>query len=94
MGLAPYLLTLAQACAVEVIEPEHIYCCGFAGDKGLFVPELNASALSTLKQQIPPDCHSGYSNSRTSEIGLSHHAGIPYRSLLFLLDSVSQARQA
>jgi D-lactate dehydrogenase len=94
MGLAPYLLTLAQACAVEVIEPEHIYCCGFAGDKGLFVPELNASALSTLKQQIPPDCHSGYSNSRTCEIGLSHHAGIPYRSLLFLLDSVSQARQA
>lgn len=93
MGLGPYLSALAQACAQEVIEPEHIQCCGFAGDKGLFVPELNASALSTLKLQLPANCHNGYSNSRTCEIGLSHHAGIPYRSLLFLLDSVSQARQ-
>lgn len=28
----------------------------------------------------------GYSNSRTCEIGLSAHAGIPYRSILYLVD--------
>jgi D-lactate dehydrogenase len=89
MGLAHDLRQVAHACADEVIEPEGIECCGFAGDKGMTVPELNASALSTLKAQIPKNCKSGYSNSRTCEIGLSQHAGIDYQSLLCLLDEVS-----
>ncbi|QHJ10481.1 hypothetical protein FX988_00695 [Paraglaciecola mesophila] len=89
MGLAGHLQTLAHACSETVIEPNGIECCGFAGDKGFFMPELNRSALRHLQAQIPADCKAGYSNSRTCEIGLSHHSGIPYRSLLLLLDDVS-----
>ncbi len=89
MGIANDLRQVAHACAGEVIEPEGIECCGFAGDKGMTVPELNASALSTLKSQIPKNCTTGYSNSRTCEIGLSQHSGIDYQSLLCLLDEVS-----
>lgn len=92
MGLSDTLLKAAQACAKEVIIPEHIECCGFAGDKGFFTPELNESALSPLKAQIPQNCTRGFSNSRTCEIGLTHHSGIPYRSILYLLDEASQPR--
>ena len=45
MGIAEHLRTLAKTCAETVIEPEGIHCCGFAGDKGMTLPELNASAL-------------------------------------------------
>ncbi len=89
MGIAAQLRQVAQACATQVIEPEGISCCGFAGDKGMTQPELNASALNTLKTQIPSNCTQGYSNSRTCEIGLSQHSGIDYQSLLVLLDEVS-----
>lgn len=83
------LLQLAQQCAAEVIVPEHIECCGWAGDKGFTTPELNAAALLPLKSQIPEHCTRGYSNSRTCEIGLSQHSGITYQSILYLVDEVS-----
>ncbi|SHE31774.1 FAD-binding and (Fe-S)-binding domain-containing protein [Vibrio gazogenes] len=89
MGLEDVMLKLAQACAREVIVPEHIQCCGWAGDKGFTTPELNQAALQPLKSQIPPDCKRGFSHSLTCEIGLSHHSGIPYQSILYLVDEVS-----
>jgi D-lactate dehydrogenase len=35
---------------------------------------------------VPKGCGSGYSTSRTCEIGLADHAGISYRSLAYLVD--------
>ncbi|MGB5854193.1 MAG: FAD-binding and (Fe-S)-binding domain-containing protein [Oceanisphaera sp.] len=90
MGLADKMLHLAQRCATKVVVPEHISCCGFAGDKGFTLPELNASALATLKQQVPNGCTRGISNSRTCELGLSHHSGINYESILYLVDEASR----
>ncbi|MGE4535242.1 FAD-binding and (Fe-S)-binding domain-containing protein [Halomonas sp.] len=89
MGLGDKMVALARACAEEVVVPAEITCCGFAGDKGFSVPELNASALSGLAEQVA-GCSAGYSNSRTCEIGLSRHGEIPYRSILSLLDRASQ----
>jgi len=89
MGLTVSMQELANACASEVIVPEHIECCGWAGDKGFTTPELNAAALQTLKQQVPSNCTRGFSNSRTCEIGLSHHSGIPYQSILYLVDEAT-----
>ncbi|MFQ2667013.1 FAD-binding and (Fe-S)-binding domain-containing protein [Aeromonas caviae] len=90
MGLGEKMLALARACAREVIIPEHIQCCGFAGDKGLMTPELNAAALASLPAQVPRDCRQGFSNSRTCEMGLSQHAGIPYHSILYLVDQAAK----
>ena len=87
-------MAVAGACARHVFVPEEEGCCGFAGDKGFNVPELNASALSRLRQQLPAGCDQGYSNSRTCEIGLSRHAGVPYRSIAYLVDSCFTARDA
>jgi D-lactate dehydrogenase len=67
-------------------------CCGWAGDKGFTTPELNAHALRTLKDSLPEGCTAGYSHSRTCEIGLSMHAGVPYRSIVYLVDSCTTLR--
>ncbi len=91
MGLEQKLLELARACATRVIWPEDIHCCGFAGDRGFSFPELNKSALHGLAEQVC-SCEAGYSTSKTCEIGLSLHAGIPYRSILYLVDEVSQPK--
>ncbi|MBY0431504.1 MAG: hypothetical protein K2Q10_09925 [Rhodospirillales bacterium] len=68
-----------------MLVPEGITCCGFAGDKGLTTPELNAHALKSLAAQVAR-CETGYSTSRTCEIGLSLHGAIHYRSIVQLLN--------
>ncbi|WOH39541.1 (Fe-S)-binding protein [Thalassotalea fonticola] len=93
MGLNEKMIKLAKRCASKVIIPEHIHCCGFAGDKGFTFPELNANALAPLKAQIPENCHNGYSNSRTCEIGLSEHSGIDYQSIIYLVDRATTANE-
>ncbi|GAB2997430.1 FAD-binding and (Fe-S)-binding domain-containing protein [Psychrosphaera aestuarii] len=82
-------LAILKSCAENVTIPADITCCGFAGDKGFSVPELNASALKALKPQVS-HCHSGYSTSRTCEIGLTTHSGILYQSIVYLMDEVSE----
>ncbi|GAA0702886.1 FAD-binding and (Fe-S)-binding domain-containing protein [Marinobacterium maritimum] len=90
-GLDGALKRILSACSTDVVIPDQITCCGFAGDKGFSTPELNANALRTLKSQVQ-HCSGGYSTSRTCEIGLSHHSGIEYRSVVYLLDRCSQPK--
>ncbi len=89
LGLENKLEQLARACAKEVVMPADIYCCGFAGDRGFNYPELNAAALKDLRDHVCT-CEAGYSTSKTCEIGLSLHGGIPYRSILYLVDEASK----
>jgi D-lactate dehydrogenase len=91
MGLEADFLRLAQMCADKVITPD-VICCGFAGDRGFTVPELNAFGLRRLKPQLPPEARAGYSTSRTCEIGLTAHSGIDYQSILYLVDRCTRAR--
>ena len=86
MGLKDKLVELAGLCAEEVIVPDGVGCCGFAGDKGMNTPELNAYALRKLKSEVQ-GVSIGYSNSRTCEIGLTTHSGIPYVSIAYLVNS-------
>ncbi len=84
------LKRIAEACVTNVVVPKEITCCGFAGDRGFTFPELNASALSKLKSEIPQSCSAGYSTSKTCEIGLSLHSGIEYKSIVYLVDKCSE----
>jgi D-lactate dehydrogenase len=70
-----------------VVQPAEVGCCGWAGDKGFTVPQLNEHALRHLARALPADCRSGYSTSRTCEIGLSERSGRPYRSIVTLVDA-------
>jgi len=93
MGLEAPLLQLAGMCAARVTASE-CNCCGFAGDRGFTFPELNAHGLRHLRSQVPADCREGFSTSRTCEIGLSTHSGIPFKSILYLVDRVTSPRPA
>ena len=88
MGLAEQLAALAALCAEKVVIPTGVECCGWAGDKGFSHPELNQAALHDLRLQVS-GCDAGYSTSRTCQIGLTLHGGIPYMSILALLDEAS-----
>ena len=91
MGLEGKIAALAKACAEQVGIPEKVGCCGFAGDRGFSYPELNESALAELRPAVlQGGATSGYSNSRTCEIGLSLHSGIHYRSILYLVEQCSR----
>jgi len=80
---------VAEACTQNHVFPAEVGCCGFAGDKGFSQPELNDWALRNLKEQVE-DCESGYSNSRTCEIGLSKNSGINYQSIMYLVNRASK----
>lgn len=93
MGLADTIVSLARLCSSNVLVPEEVGCCGFAGDKGFTHPEVNSYALRKLRPQIErAGITVGYSNSRTCEIGLTTNAGIPYVSIVYLVDKCTQAR--
>lgn len=94
MHLENTLVEVARACAREVIVPEGVGCCAFAGDKGFTHPELNAWALRHLHEQIEKSgATMGFSNSRTCEIGLMHHGGIPYMNIVHLVLMASRPAQ-
>lgn len=93
MGLADTLIALARLCSTQVFIPEEVGCCGFAGDRGFTYPELNAYALRKLRPQIEAAGISmGYCNSRTCEIGLTTNSGIPYVSIVYLVDQCTTAK--
>lgn len=93
MGLTDKIVGLAARCSTRVLVPAGIGCCGFAGDRGFFYPELNAHALSTLAGQVKAfGAVEGFSNSRTCEIGLTTNSGISYKSLVYLVDRVTTAK--
>jgi D-lactate dehydrogenase len=90
MGLESKLESVARACSSAVTVPNDVTCCGWAGDRGFTFPELNAHALRHLPGALPSGCAAGYSSSRTCEIGLSERAGVPYRSIVYLVDEASR----
>jgi len=91
MGIAPKLVTLAQACSQEVTVPQEAGCCAFAGDRGFLHPELTRSATAPEASELEPQRHDGYfSSSRTCEIGMTRATGKLYRSYLQMLEEASR----
>ncbi len=94
MGVADDLVALAKMCSGNVYLPEGVGCCGFAGDRGFTFPELNKYGLRKLRPQIEANhIEVGYSNSRTCEIGLETNTGIPYMSIVYLVNECTTPKQ-
>ncbi len=92
MGIADKIVRLASMCSRHVTVPAEVGCCGFAGDKGFTFPELNKWGLRKLRPAIEAaGAVEGYSNSRTCEIGLTTNSGIPYKSIVYLVDQCTEA---
>jgi len=86
----PMTEAVAQACATNIAVLSSISCCGYAGDKGMFFPELNAHATRFVKNDIPAGCTLGVSTVSTCASGLSEHAGVPFVGLASLLEWASR----
>ncbi len=94
MGVADKIIALARMCSRNVVVPTEVGCCGFAGDKGFMLPELNKYALRKLRPQIEnAGVKHGYSNSRTCEIGLTTNSGIPYKSIAYLVNDCTTEKK-
>ena len=93
MGVADEIINLARRCSTNVTVPPEVGCCGFAGDKGFNVPELNKWALRKLRPCLEQNrVTAGYSNSRTCEIGLTFNSGVSYKSIVYLVDEVTRPK--
>ena len=93
MKIDGYVRELASMCSSSVLIPEGVGCCGFAGDKGMTHPELNKYALRKLADQVKEKgIETGYSNSRTCEMGLQTNSGIPYKSIIYLVNSHTKTK--
>jgi len=86
------LLAIVGAVTTTVVTPAVGSCCGFAGDRGFWRPELTASATSGLARELrvyeaehgPVTDH--VSSNRPCEIGLSDGTGSVFGSYLRLLE--------
>ena len=93
MGLVDKMTNLAHLCSNNVFLPEGVGCCGFAGDRGWTHPEVNRWALRKLRRQLEENrIEMGYSNSRTCEVGLETNGGIPYQSIVYLVNEVTRPK--
>ena len=92
MNLTGKLVRLAEACASAVEVPLSAGCCGFAGDRGFWRPELTLSAMRAEAAEVAAGgTYAGYfSSSRTCEIGLARATGKPYRHIWNLLDEATR----
>jgi D-lactate dehydrogenase len=91
MNLAGKLLRVAEACASVAEVPVSAGCCGFAGDRGFWHPELTLSAMRAEAAEVAAGAYEGYfSSSRTCEIGLARATGRSYRHLWSLLDEATR----
>ena len=93
MEIVDSMIALAEKCAKNVILPDNYGCCGFAGDRGLLVPELTknatkeeAASLKNIGQGV-----NGYSSSRTCEIGMMAATNHNYESIVFLVRDYLQS---
>lgn len=76
------MMIIAAEIAIEVEVPVDAGCCGFAGDRGMLVPELTANA--TAKEAKEVDSLNGSyfaSNNQPCQIALTGATGNQYRSI-------------
>ncbi|MFC0772406.1 FAD-binding and (Fe-S)-binding domain-containing protein [Terrimonas alba] len=91
IGLLPKLQVIGKACAKQADIPAFTRCCGMAGDKGFYYPQLTASATRIESDEVKQTSYDGYySSSATCEMALSEAVGKNYESILKLLDEVAE----
>ncbi len=91
MGMYKKLVQLGTLTVEEAVIPFSSGCCGMAGDRGFYYPGLTAAAgKAEGAEAAAADADGYYSTGKTCEMALSAVSGKAYRSILYLLDEVSQ----
>jgi D-lactate dehydrogenase len=90
-GFMTKLQAIGLYCAHEAIIPTFSNCCGMAGDRGFYYPNLTAAATAKEGNEVKQQDYDGYySSGKTCEMALSEAVGKSYQSILVLLDKVSK----
>ncbi len=90
LGLGEKIAAIAAACASDVHIPQSLGCCGAGGDRGFLYPELADAAMHDEAEEIKGRTYDGaYSLAKTCEIVLTDRTGLPYESLVYLVDEVT-----
>jgi len=76
------MVAIAQAISDEVIVPADWRCCGFAGDRGMLIPELTSNATSLEAIEVADTDAVFVSNNQPCQIGMSGATDRNYRSIL------------
>lgn len=86
------MLSLAKQCTQgEIYIHKNTGCCGFAGNKGFFTPELNDSSLEDFVNFYQDKrIKRGFGSSSTCEIGLSDKTGFGWQHIAYLVDECSR----
>jgi D-lactate dehydrogenase len=92
LGLGEDLTRLAALVADEVVVPDSMTCCGFAGDRGLLHPELTAAATAAEAAEIRAHGAAAHvSANRTCEVAMEQATGEVYESVILLLERSSRS---
>ncbi len=80
-------ISVIEKIADKIIIQETNGCCATAGDKGLLIPELTESAGRNCAQSYNkiPQGSIGVSTSRMCEITMSQATGVPFHSIIELV---------
>ncbi len=85
------LVGIGNTCAERCILPSDAGCCGMAGDRGFYFPELIRNAAKREAAEVKKHEAEGYySTGKTCEMSMSQAVGKNYRSLLYLLEEVTR----
>ena len=91
LGLSDKFISVVRACSASVVVPQAAGCCGMAGDRGFLFPELTrAATLGESSEVNGSGAGTGCTTARTCAMALTSATGIPYRSLISLVDEASQ----
>lgn len=87
MGLETKFIAIASQLADKVDVPLNAGCCGMAGDRGFWFPELTKSATQPEADEVRQKEYDGYySSAKTCEMNMSDAVGRNYESIVYLLD--------
>ncbi len=89
MNLMQKLQSIGNACANKADIPFLSGCCGMAGDRGFYFPELTASATKDEVKEVSRKEYQGYySSGKTCEMAMSESSKHNYQSIFYLLRDV------
>ena len=87
-GRATAFEKLARKLCTQPVFPNQEACCGMAGDRGLWYPELTENAAQRFHWDTA-EVKRGFCSSRTCEVALSS-SGVQFSSLFDALEMASR----
>ena len=87
MNLLSKLQAIGKACAIDAVIPFTSGCCGMAGDRGFYYPQLTNCATKSEANEVITKTYDGYySSGKTCEMAMFDATGKNYQSVFYLLD--------